>query len=159
LKYRLSATGKEQKDLNTFHVEIQTNWEHNFYIFNFKVTFWGNTILLLLLKLITISTQKVIKYEWETKLKRRKNSTRQIILWTDHIVAMLCTRANKKKPYRGNICSTVNNFVDWPHSGAVMHYSRCVEPHVGAMSVLLSSQQEAVVCVLCIQKESHCFEG
>jgi hypothetical protein len=25
LKYRLSATGKEQKDLNTFHVEIQTN--------------------------------------------------------------------------------------------------------------------------------------
>jgi hypothetical protein len=55
--------------------------------------------------------------------------------------------------------STVNNFVDWPQSGAVMHYSGHVEPRGGAMSVLLLSQQEAVACVWCIQKESHCCEG
>jgi hypothetical protein len=27
-----------------------------------------------------------------------------------------------------NLHSTVNNFVDWLHSGAVMHYGRYVEP-------------------------------
>jgi hypothetical protein len=54
------------------------------------------------------------------------------------------------------LCSTVNNFVD---SGAVMHYRGYVEPQVDAVSVLLSSQQEAVVCVRCIQKDSHCCEG
>jgi hypothetical protein len=37
------------------------------------------------------------------------------------------------------ICSTVNNFLDWLHSGAVMHYSRYVEPRDGAMSILLLS--------------------
>jgi hypothetical protein len=58
-----------------------------------------------------------------------------------------------------DIHSTVNNFVDWPHSGAIVHYSGYVEPQDGAMSVLLSSQKEAVVCVWCIQKESHCCEG
>jgi hypothetical protein len=57
------------------------------------------------------------------------------------------------------IRSTVNNFEDWPHSGAVMHYSGYVEPRDGALSFLLSSQQEAVACVRCIQKESHCCEG
>jgi hypothetical protein len=34
-----------------------------------------------------------------------------------------------------------------------------VEPRDGAVSILLSSQQEAVACVWCIQKESHCYEG
>jgi hypothetical protein len=42
--------------------------------------------------------------------------------------------------------STVNNFVDRPHIGAVMHYSGYVEPRDGAVSFLLSSQQEAVAC-------------
>jgi hypothetical protein len=36
--------------------------------------------------------------------------------------------------------STVNNFVGWPHSGAVMHYSGYVEPQDGAVPVLLSFQ-------------------
>jgi hypothetical protein len=58
-----------------------------------------------------------------------------------------------------NIRSTVNNFVDWPHIGAVMHYSGYVEPRDGVMSFLLSSQQEAVAYVRCIQKESRCCEG
>jgi hypothetical protein len=31
---------------------------------------------------------------------------------------------------------TVNNFVDWPRSGSVMHNSRYVEPQDGAVSVL-----------------------
>jgi hypothetical protein len=57
------------------------------------------------------------------------------------------------------IRSTFNNFVDWPHIGAVMHYSGYLEPRDGAVSVLLSSQQEAVACVRCIQKESHSCEG
>jgi hypothetical protein len=43
-----------------------------------------------------------------------------------------------------DIRSTVNNYVDWSHSGAVMHYSEYMEPRDGAVSVLLSSQQEAV---------------
>jgi hypothetical protein len=30
--------------------------------------------------------------------------------------------------YPAHICSTVNNFMERPHSGSVMHYSRCVEP-------------------------------
>jgi hypothetical protein len=59
----------------------------------------------------------------------------------------------------GQIRSTANNFVDWPHIGAVMLYSGYVEPRDGAVSFLLSSQQEAVACVRCIQKESHCSEG
>jgi hypothetical protein len=46
-----------------------------------------------------------------------------------------------------HVRSTGNNFVDWPHSGAVMHYREYVEPRDGAVSVLLSSQQEAVACV------------
>jgi hypothetical protein len=49
---------------------------------------------------------------------------------------------------------TVNNLVEWPHSGAVMHCGEYMEPRDGALSVLLSSQKEAVACVLCIQKES-----
>jgi hypothetical protein len=56
------------------------------------------------------------------------------------------------------IHSTVNHFVEGPHSGAVIHYNGYVEPRDGAMSVLLSSQQEAVACVWCIQEESHCCE-
>jgi hypothetical protein len=40
-----------------------------------------------------------------------------------------------------------NNCVDWPHSGAVMHNSGYVEPRDGAVSMLLSSQQEAVASV------------
>jgi hypothetical protein len=55
--------------------------------------------------------------------------------------------------------STVNNFVDWPHIGALMHCNEHVEPRDGAVSFLLSSQQEPVACVRCIQKESHCCEG
>jgi hypothetical protein len=58
-----------------------------------------------------------------------------------------------------NIRSTVNNFMDCPHSGAVMHYSGYVEPRDGALSFLPSSQQEAVVCMWGIQKESHCCDG
>jgi hypothetical protein len=57
------------------------------------------------------------------------------------------------------IRNTVNNFVDWLHNGTVMHYSGYVEPQDGVTSVLLSSQQEAVPCNLCIQKENHCYEG
>jgi hypothetical protein len=63
------------------------------------------------------------------------------------------------RTFRSILRSTVNNFVDWPHIGAVMHYSGYVEPRDGAVSFLLSSQQEAVTCVLCIQKENHCCEG
>jgi hypothetical protein len=62
-------------------------------------------------------------------------------------------------PWELIIRTTVNNFVDWSHIGAVMHYSGYVEPRDGAVSVLLSSQQEAVACVRCILKESHCCEG
>jgi hypothetical protein len=54
------------------------------------------------------------------------------------------------------IRGTVNNFVEWPHSVAVMHCSEYMEPRDSAVSVLLSSQEEAVVCVLCIHKECHC---
>jgi hypothetical protein len=57
------------------------------------------------------------------------------------------------------IHSTVNNFVDWSHIGTVMHCSGYVEPRDGAVSFLLLSQQEAVACVWCIQKKSHCSEG
>jgi hypothetical protein len=53
----------------------------------------------------------------------------------------------------------VNNFVDLLHTGAVTHYNRYVEPRDGAVSILLSFQQEAVVCMQCIQKGSHCCEG
>jgi hypothetical protein len=37
--------------------------------------------------------------------------------------------------------------VDLLHSGDVMYYNGYIEPQDGAMSVLFSSQQEAVVCV------------
>jgi hypothetical protein len=40
-----------------------------------------------------------------------------------------------------------------------MHYSGYVGPRDGAMSVLISSQQEAVMCMQHTQKEGHCFEG
>jgi hypothetical protein len=53
------------------------------------------------------------------------------------------------------ICSTVHNFVCWPHSGAVMHYTGYTESWDGAVSVLLSSQQEAVARAWFIQTESH----
>jgi hypothetical protein len=56
------------------------------------------------------------------------------------------------------IRNTVNNFMDWPHSGTVMHYSGYVEPRDGAVSILLSCQQEAVACMRCIQKVSHTCE-
>jgi hypothetical protein len=42
------------------------------------------------------------------------------------------------------IRGTVNNFVEWPFSGAVMHCSEYMEPQDGAVSILLSSQLEAV---------------
>jgi hypothetical protein len=38
------------------------------------------------------------------------------------------------------IRDTVNNFVELPHSGSVMHCSEYMEPPDGAVSVLLSSQ-------------------
>jgi hypothetical protein len=60
---------------------------------------------------------------------------------------------------RGYIRGIVNNFVEWPHSGAVMHFNQYMEPRDGAMSVLLSSQKEAVACVLYIQKECHYCKG
>jgi hypothetical protein len=58
-----------------------------------------------------------------------------------------------------NVPSTIKNSVDWPHSGAVMHFSGYVKQQDGVISVILSSQQEVVACVRCIQKESHCCEG
>jgi hypothetical protein len=64
----------------------------------------------------------------------------------------------KTQPLTLSIRRTVNNFMDWPYSGAVMHYSGYVEPRDGAVSILLLSQQEAVVCIWCIQKEHHCCE-
>jgi hypothetical protein len=42
--------------------------------------------------------------------------------------------------------------MDWVLSGTVIHYNRYVEPQEGIMSVLLSSRQEAVACVQCMQK-------
>jgi hypothetical protein len=48
--------------------------------------------------------------------------------------------------------SAVNNFLDWPHRGAVMHYSGYVEPR-GVVSVL-PSQQEAVLCSQRVQNKS-----
>jgi hypothetical protein len=42
--------------------------------------------------------------------------------------------------------------VDWPHIGAVM-YSGYVEPLDGAVSFLLSSQQEAVACMCVVYSE------
>lgn len=57
-----------------------------------------------------------------------------------------------------DVCITVNNFVDWLCSGAVMHYTRHVKLWDGTMSILLSSPQEAVACVWCIKKECHCCE-
>jgi hypothetical protein len=58
-----------------------------------------------------------------------------------------------------HIRGRVNNFVEWPHSGAAMHCSEYMEPRDGAVSVLLSSQKEEDACLLCIQKECHCCEG
>jgi hypothetical protein len=49
--------------------------------------------------------------------------------------------------------------MDWPHIGAVMHYSGYVEPQDGAVSFLLSHQQEAVTCVRCIQKKVTVLKG
>jgi hypothetical protein len=46
------------------------------------------------------------------------------------------------------ICKSLsqrNNFVDWPHSGAVMRYSEYNGPRNGATFVPLSSQQEAAL--------------
>jgi hypothetical protein len=74
-----------------------------------------------------------------------------------HLPTKAQTQSTWSLPF--NVRSTVNNFVDWPHIGAVMHYSGYVEPRDGAVSVLLSSQQEAVACVRCIQKESHVLKG
>jgi hypothetical protein len=48
--------------------------------------------------------------------------------------------------------------MDWPHSGTVMHYSRYLYPQDGAMSVILSSQQEAALSVLCVQ-EGSCLQA
>jgi hypothetical protein len=45
------------------------------------------------------------------------------------------------------IRNTVNNFVDWLHSGAVMKYSGYVKPGDGAISILLSFQQGALAIV------------
>jgi hypothetical protein len=45
--------------------------------------------------------------------------------------------------------------MEWPYSGAAMHYSEYVEPQDGATSILLLSQQEAVLCMPYIQKKSH----
>jgi hypothetical protein len=49
--------------------------------------------------------------------------------------------------------------VDGLHSGVVMRCGKYVDPQDGAMSILLSSQEEAFACMLCIQKENHCYEG
>jgi hypothetical protein len=47
----------------------------------------------------------------------------------------------------------INNFVAWPHSGAVMHYIGYVEPRDGAVSLIRLSRQEAVACVPSIQED------
>jgi hypothetical protein len=57
-----------------------------------------------------------------------------------------------------NIRSAVINFADWPHSSAAMHYSGHVEPRDGAVSVLLSSQQEAIVCVTVVKENLRLAE-
>jgi hypothetical protein len=50
--------------------------------------------------------------------------------------------------------NTVNNFIVWLHSSAVLHCSEYVESQDGDLSVL-SSQQEAVASMWYIQKGSH----
>jgi hypothetical protein len=50
--------------------------------------------------------------------------------------------------------SKVNNFVDWPHCGADIHYRGYVEPRDGAVSVL-SLRQEA--CGVFRKKGIHSF--
>jgi hypothetical protein len=53
----------------------------------------------------------------------------------------------------GRIRNTVNNFENWPLSGAVMNYSGYVGSRDGAVSVILSSQQEAVACMRAVYSE------
>jgi hypothetical protein len=64
------------------------------------------------------------------------NGTHQLLVYADDMNLL-----------GDNTCSTVNNFVDWTHSGVVMHYSGYMEPRDGALSVVLLSLQEAVACV------------
>jgi hypothetical protein len=42
------------------------------------------------------------------------------------------------------------NFMDWPHSGDVMHHSEYMEPRDSAVSVLLSSQQKQLCVCVCV---------
>jgi hypothetical protein len=46
------------------------------------------------------------------------------------------------------IYSTVNNFMDWPHSGAVMHYSGYVEPQDGAIHSSLIPATSSCLCAV-----------
>jgi hypothetical protein len=48
--------------------------------------------------------------------------------------------------HRVIIRSTVNNFVDWPHSGAVMHYSGYVESRDGAVSFSCPRKKQSRAC-------------
>jgi hypothetical protein len=62
----------------------------------------------------------------------------------------LNSRLSQNVPFMCNhMRSTVNDFMNCLHSGAGMHCSsRYVGPRDGAVSDLLSPQQEAVVCIL-----------
>jgi hypothetical protein len=82
-----------------------------------------------------------------TKLKEKIRSIRDVSKFQD------------TKIWHVEIIRSTVDFMDWPHSGAVMHYSGYMEPRDGAVSILLSSQQEAVACMQCIQKESRCCQG
>jgi hypothetical protein len=47
----------------------------------------------------------------------------------------------------------------WPHRGTVMHYSGYMGPQDGAVSILLLSQQEVVLCVHAVYSERNSHLG
>jgi hypothetical protein len=61
--------------------------------------------------------------------------------------------------FLSSIRGTVNNFVEWPHSGAVMHCSEYIEPRDGAVSVLLSSQKKQLRVCGVFRKNTIAMKG
>lgn len=54
--------------------------------------------------------------------------------------------------------NTVSNFVDWPHSDAVMLYTGYVKARDGIIPVHCPMKKQLCAC-WCIQEESHCCKG
>jgi hypothetical protein len=67
--------------------------------------------------LFKFALEYTIRKVQENQMGLKLNGTHQLLVYADDVNLQ-----------GDNICSTVNNFVDLPHSGAVMHYSGYTEP-------------------------------